>query len=52
MKLMWIFMVTYLANMNEIWGMGNGKKIIAYLANMNEIWGVGNGKKKSSNTVC
>jgi hypothetical protein len=43
MKLIWIFMVAYLANMNEIkliWMF-----VVTYLANMNEIWGVGNGTK-------
>ncbi len=29
-KLIWIFVVTYLATMNEIWGVGNGKKIIKH----------------------
>jgi hypothetical protein len=43
MKLIWIFMVAYLANTNEIkliWIF-----VVTYLANMNEIWGVGNGKR-------
>jgi hypothetical protein len=43
MKLIWIFMVAYLVNMNEIkliWIF-----VVTYLATMNEIWGVGNGKK-------
>jgi hypothetical protein len=42
----WIFMVAYLANMNEIkliWIF-----VVTYLANMNEIWGVRNGKKSSN----